>query len=117
MRRDPRGFLWDVCDAADAIASFVHGRGFGEYTADRMLRSAVERQFEIIGEALSQLARTDPGLAGRFPDLRRVVDFRNALIHGYDRVDDAGVWRVIEVDLPPLRERAAALLEELGGTP
>jgi uncharacterized protein with HEPN domain len=117
MRRDARSFLWDVRDAADAIASFVQGRSFGDYAADRMLRSAVERQFEIIGEALSQLARTDPVLAARIPDLRRIIGFRNALIHGYDRVNDAGVWRVIEVDLPPLRAQAAALLAELGETP
>ena len=82
MRRDPRSFLWDVRDAADTIASFVHGRSFGDYSADRMLRSAVERQLEIFGEALSQLTRTDPGLAGRIPNHRRIVDFRNALIHG-----------------------------------
>ena len=117
MRRDARSFLWDVRDAADAIASFVQGRSFGDYAADRMLRSAVERQFEIIGEALSQLARTDPVLAALIPDLRRIIGFRNALIHGYDRVNDAGVWRVIEVDLPPLRAQAAALLAELGETP
>jgi uncharacterized protein with HEPN domain len=67
MRRDPRSFLWDVCNAADAIASFVHGRSFGDYSTDRMLRSAVERQFEIIGEALSQLARPVQAWPGAFP--------------------------------------------------
>ena len=82
MRRDPRSFLWDVRDAADAIASFTQGRSFGDYLADRMLRSAVERQFEIIGEALSQLAKTDPDLAARISDVRRIIDFRNVLIHG-----------------------------------
>lgn len=117
MRRDPRSFPWEVRDAADAIASFVQGCGFGDYIADRMVRSAVERQFEIIGEASSQLARTDPPMAARIPDLRRIIGFRDVLIHGYDRVDDAAVWRVIEVDLPPLRAQAAALLTELGETP
>jgi uncharacterized protein with HEPN domain len=56
-----------------------------------MLRSAVERQFEIIGEALSQLAKIDPAVAARIPDLRRIVGFRNVLIHGYDRMDAASV--------------------------
>jgi uncharacterized protein with HEPN domain len=114
MRRNPRSFLWDVIDAADAIFSFAAGRGLSDYTADRMLRSAVERQFEIIGEALSQLAKIDPAVAARIPELRRIVGFRNALIHGYDRIDAAGVWRVIEDDLPKLRAQAASLFAELG---
>ena len=62
-----------------------------DYLDNRMLRSAVERQFEIIGEALSQLAKIDPAVAARIPDLRRIVGFRNVLIHGYDRMDAASV--------------------------
>ena len=60
-----------------------------------MLRSAVERQFEIIGEACDQLAKTAPTLAERIPDLRRMVDFRNVLAHAYAIVDDALVWQAI----------------------
>ncbi len=84
MRRDPRAYLWDVREAADAIASFVLGRGFDDYSGDLMLRSAVERQLAIIGEALSQLARVERSLAARIPEVRRVIAFRNVLIHGYD---------------------------------
>ena len=84
---------------------------------DRMLRSAVERQFEIIGEALSPLAKIEPALAARVSDLRRIVGFRNTLIHGYDRIDHASVWRVVAEDLPSLRREAAALLAELGDAP
>ena len=114
MRRDARAYLWDVREAADAIASFTQGRSFDDYAGDLMFRSAVERQLAIIGEALSQLARMDRALAARIPELRRVIAFRNVLIHGYDRIDDAGVWRIVEADLPPLRRRAADLLVELG---
>jgi uncharacterized protein with HEPN domain len=117
MRRNPHSFLWDVCDSADAIASFIQGRDFDAYMADRMLRSAVERQFEIIGEALSQLSKIEPALAARVSDIRRIVGFRNTLIHGYDRVDDASVWRIVAEDLPSLRREAAALLADLGDAP
>lgn len=117
MRHDPRAYLWDVREAADAIASFVRGRGFDQYASDLMLRSAVERQFAIIGEALSQLSKLDPGLGARIPELPRVVAFRNVLIHAYQEIDDAGVWRIVQADLAPLRERVAALLAELGGDP
>ena len=117
MRRNPHSFLWDVCDAADAIAGFIQGQDFQNYIANRMLRSAVERQFGIIGEALNQLAKIEPTLASRVSDLHRIVGFRNTLIHSYDRVDDATVWRVVNEDLPSLREQAAALLAELGDPP
>ena len=65
MRRDSRSFLWDAREAADATNEFSQSRTFADYTSDRMLRSAIERQFEIIGEALNQLAKTDPVLAAR----------------------------------------------------
>jgi uncharacterized protein with HEPN domain len=52
MRRDPRAYVWDVREAADAIAGFVLSRSFDDYSGDLMLRSAVERQLAIIGEAL-----------------------------------------------------------------
>jgi uncharacterized protein with HEPN domain len=71
MRRDPRSFLWNVREAADTIFGFIQGRGFPDYATDRMLRSAVERQFEIIGEALSQMARIDAALAARVPSATR----------------------------------------------
>jgi uncharacterized protein with HEPN domain len=74
------------------------------------LRSAVERQFEIIGEALAQLARIDAAMAQKVPNLRQIVAFRNVLIHGYATVDPARVWRVIEDNLPQLRAALAALL-------
>jgi uncharacterized protein with HEPN domain len=54
MERDPRAFLWDVHQAGQRIETFVHGRDLKDYLADPMLRSAVDRQFEIIGEALNQ---------------------------------------------------------------
>jgi uncharacterized protein with HEPN domain len=74
----------------------------------------VERKFEIIGEALSQLAKTDPLLAERIPDFRRAISFRNLLIHGYATIDLYRVWRSVEVDLPGLRSTVTALLDEMG---
>ena len=79
------------------------GRNFAEFDTDIMLRSAVERQFEIIGEALGTLARVDATTAARIPELRDIVAFRNILIHGYAILDRARVWQVVEDDLPRLR--------------
>ncbi len=77
-----------------------------------MMRSAVERQLGIIGEALNRLARVDPELAGRIPDIGRIVGFRNVLAHGYDVVDDEVVWTAIMLDVPELAAAVAALLAE-----
>ena len=75
-----------------------------------MLRAAVERQFEIIGEALNQLSRVDSNLAAAIPDLARIVAFRNILIHGYATVDDALVWQVLKERLPELQRVMRELL-------
>jgi hypothetical protein len=76
-----------------------------------MLRAAVERQFEIIGEALSQLARLDESLASRITDHRRIIAFRNILIHGYTDVDDRLVWDIVSTKLPLLRREVDAFSE------
>jgi uncharacterized protein with HEPN domain len=75
----------------------------------------VERQFEIIGEALNQLSRLDRELAARIPDLPRIVAFRNILIHGYAVVDDELVWQVLVERLPGLEAAIRELLDSAVG--
>jgi uncharacterized protein with HEPN domain len=77
---------------------------------DAFLRSAVERQFEIIGEALAQLAKRDPEVAALISDRRSIIAFRNTLIHGYAAIDDRLVWDVLVSQLPALRLAVDALL-------
>jgi len=88
------------------------GKTFADFDGDIMLRSAVERQFEIAGEALRQLARLDAALAAKVPDLREIVAFRNILIHGYAVIDRARVWQAVQADLPKLRAALNDLLAE-----
>ena len=111
MGPESRKYLWDACRAADRVSRFVAGRTLEEYVADEFLRSAVERQFEIVGEALSHLRRADPETAAAIPDLQRAVAFRNILIHGYATVNDRTVWGIVTVDLPALRGALHELLE------
>ena len=112
MQRDPKAYLWDAREAIDTIAEFTHGTTREDFLQNVMLRSAVERQFEIVGEALNQLARRDQTLASQIPDLREIVAFRNILIHGYAIVDSKRVWRVIHESLPELRKAVDRLLGE-----
>jgi uncharacterized protein with HEPN domain len=117
MEHDPCTFLWDACDSADTILKFIDGRTFEDYLGDAMLRAAVERHFEIIGESLNRLAKDSAEIAAKIPNLTRAVDFRNLLIHGYASIDNAIVWRTAQDDLPLLRENVAAALAELGAQP
>lgn len=79
-----------------------------------MLRSAVERKLEIIGKAVSQLSKIAPALAANIPEVPQVVGLRNILIHGYATTDNEIVWRTVQVDIPALRRRVDAMLQQLG---
>jgi uncharacterized protein with HEPN domain len=110
MRRDARCYLWDALKAAEAVQSFLRGRTYEAFVEDDLLRSAVERQLEIIGEALSQLAKVDPQIADSVAELRRIIAFRNILVHGYAAIDYATVWRLVEDKLPELQSNLTMLL-------
>lgn len=117
MQPDPRKYLWDALRAAGFLRQFAAGKTFAEYEGDILLRSAVERQFEIVGEALSQLAKSHADMAAQVPELPRIVAFRNILIHGYANVDDALVWQVLTDKLPQLVTAVRTLLADSPGDP
>jgi uncharacterized protein with HEPN domain len=112
LRRDPKGLLWDAREAAATIDTMTAGKSFVDFDSDVVLRSAVERQFEILGEALNRLDRVDPTHRAKIPDLRQIVAFRNILIHGYALIDRARVWHAVRDDLPRLRATLDELLQE-----
>jgi uncharacterized protein with HEPN domain len=107
-------FLWDVIDACDLIDHITSGVGFDTYEIDPVARAAVERQFEIIAEALLRARRQDPRIVERITGFRQIIDFRNRVIHVYHLVDHRIVWGIIQEDLPLLRREVQALLDELG---
>jgi uncharacterized protein with HEPN domain len=110
MPRDPRCYLWDALRAAESVQAFLRGKSYEVFIEDDLVRSAVERQLQIIGEALSQLARVDRQSASQVAELRRIIAFRNILVHGYAAIDYATVWRLIEDKLPELRMNLKMLL-------
>jgi uncharacterized protein with HEPN domain len=110
MPRDQRAYLADILESCDAIAIAVHGLDLAGYEGNRLIRSSVEREFIIIGEAIAALARLAPTTFDAITRARRIVDFRNQLTHEYPTVDDALVWAIVEHDVPPLRRECAGLL-------
>jgi uncharacterized protein with HEPN domain len=113
MERDPRAFLWDVREAALAIQSFTADMDMVSYVGNAMAQAAVERKFEIIGEALGQLAKVDATALARIPDLPQIVAFRNQLIHGYASVQAGTVWNIAQNSLPTLLATVQAWLAQL----
>ena len=112
MKLESRKYLYDIQRAARLLREFSDGKTFVDYEGDAMLRSAVERQFEVIGEAMAQLARTDGPVVDRISQYQRIIAFRNVLIHGYADVDNRLVWDVLETRLSVLRREIDELLEQ-----
>jgi uncharacterized protein with HEPN domain len=88
MQRNPRAWLWDVQQAAGRIGRFLVGHDLSSYQADEMVRTTVERH--------------SPHLVAEVPHWREAIGFRNVLIHGYAKVDDARAWQVAQLNLPAM---------------
>jgi uncharacterized protein with HEPN domain len=104
----------DALEAARRIREFVGDKGADRYAQDALIRSAVERQFEIVSEALGKAGALDMHVATTITDLPRIVGLRNRLIHGCDSVDDKIIWDIIQSKILPLIERLAVYLEKEG---
>ena len=102
MQRDARTMLHDAIASGERIELWTCTMSREAFFADRRTQAAVEREFEIIGEAMTRLRREFPEVAAGIPELREVIDFRNLLSHGYDAVDLRVVWSLARHELPVL---------------
>lgn len=117
MQRESQKRLEDARAACVRIGQFVDAKTKPEFIASDLLRSAVERQVEIIGESLGRAAATDPEVVRLVPDLRKIVGMRNRLIHGYDEVDFNIVWDVITTRIPVLLNQLNLAIASGDGPP
>lgn len=114
MPREPRAYLADIIESCDAIGEAIAGMNLSSYQANRLVRSAVDREFIIIGEAMLALSRRAPGLFAAIDHARRIVDFRNQLTHEYPSIDDTIVWATADRDMPVLRRECDVLMTRMG---
>ncbi len=112
MQREARKYLSDIQQAVMLLAEFTAEKQFSDYEVDAMLRAAVEREFEIIGVALSELANLDKTLVARISEYPRIIAFRNIIAHGYAYVDSTTVWDIVQTKIPVLAREVEALLKE-----
>jgi len=102
MEIEIKKFLYDIHESIESIEKYLGDkRDFKIYMTDKMLRRAVEREFEIIGEAISRIEKLDPNL--NISSKRQIINMRNRVIHGYDKIDNEIIWGTIIRHLPTLK--------------
>ena len=113
MPRSPLAYLYDIVECCEAIAVTLDSVDLATYESNRTVRSAVEREFTIIGEAVNSLSKIDPALSARISHARMIVGLRNQLVHDYPAILDRAVWAIAQNDAPVLRDECTALINEL----
>jgi len=102
--------LWHIAEACRHLTELLESHTATDLEADWMLRSVIERQLIIIGEALRRLTEVDPTTAGKISDVPQIIAFRNQLVHNYPLIDYDKVWSVIRENVPILLGEVRALL-------
>ena len=106
MPHKTRKLLLDISLSCHEIMDFIDGKSFEYFQENRMLQLAIEREFEIIGEALHRLSRIEEAaLTEKIPEYRKIIDFRNIIAHGYDIIDEAAMWDFAVNRVPELLDK------------
>ena len=112
--KDDISYIWDRLDAAKAVREFITGRSYQDYLIDRMLRGAVERHLEIIGEAAGKVSKAFRDAHPEIP-WQKIIGQRHVLIHDYGDIEDELIWSVATIHIPDLIDKLEPLMETLGG--
>ena len=112
MQRSVDMYLLDIFNSIESIENYLgEDRNFAHYESNKLLRRAVERELEIIGEATNRILKLDVNLTISYA--RRIVDLRNFVIHSYDSIDNVIIWGIVIKDLPLLKDQVVQLLPKL----
>lgn len=111
MKIEVKKYLFDIKTSINSINEYIGGeKNFINYDNNKLLRRAVERELEIIGEATNRILKLESGIV--IENARKIVDTRNWVIHAYDSVDNAIVWGIVIIHLPKLKIEVEKLLSE-----
>ncbi len=109
MKLEVKKYLYDIQTSINSVEEFLGGKkDFFEYKKNKLLRRGIEREIEIIGEAMNRVLKIQPEC--RIENARKIVDTRNWVIHAYDSVDDVVIWNIVSNHLPKLKVEIDNLL-------
>ncbi len=109
MKLEVKKFLFDIKESIDSIESYLgEKRDFSAYISNKMLRRAIEREFEIIVEAMNRIEKMDSSI--NITSKKQIINMRNRVIHGYDKIDNEIVWGIIVRHLPKLKKEIETLI-------
>ena len=111
MPHDLKKSVWDAWNACQLILEFIKGHSLETYRQNARDRSAVERQFIVLGEAFNRISEIDPSFRDRFSEMGDAIGMRNHIAHGYDRVSDEVIWFTAVESVPVLMDKLSALLD------
>lgn len=111
MQLEIQKYLYDIISSINSINEYLgENRDFTKYKTNKLLRRGIERELEIIREAIGRILKIDPGI--QIDKAQKIVDLRNWVIHGYDKIDDIIIWGIISKQLPVLKVQVENLLKE-----
>ena len=110
MTDKTRKYLFDILESVQSIEEFIDGIDFFQYQKNKMARRAVERELEIIGEAMNELLKIKSDV--EITSAKRIIGMRNRVIHGYDKIDDGVIWGTIKKHLPILKKEINGILRK-----
>lgn len=110
-RHSAEKYLYDIQSCCRFLLQFTEGKSIEDYKNDRAFRSALERELQIIGEAMLHLNHNFPDVADKIHKHRSIIGFRHVLVHGYDSLNPETVWNVVETKLQKLLQQVTGLLE------
>lgn len=106
-------YLFDIKIAIDEIELFIKElslMNFIEYKQNLLLKRAIERELEIIGEAMNRIIKRDENFILQIEEAKSIISLRNYIIHSYDSVSDENIWAIIQNHLPKLKTQVEILL-------
>lgn len=111
MQHDPLVSIEDAINACKLILEFTEGMSVTDYCHNPKTKAAVEREFEIIGEAFNRIKKIDINLLDKIDNWKEIIGFRNVISHGYDVVEDEIVWDSVQNDIPILIKQLNLLIQ------
>ncbi len=107
-------WLYDVKMAIDEIDSFFEGQeqNLSQYKSSLMLKRAVERNLEIIGEAINRIKQRDEDFLNNISEAKSIIGLRNHVIHSYETISDENIWSILTNHLPKLKSEIHQLIDK-----